>query len=933
MADSTVAGPTPTAGRDAAAASDLSGKTVYAVDANNLIFEAFYALPEMQSPRGEHVGAVFGLTRDLLFLLEQRRPDYLFFAFDLPTPTFRHDLFPDYKGDRQEIPPDLAPQFEKIYRVLDAFGLPPATCEGFEADDVMATLARASETAGAKCLLVSRDKDLRQLLSDQVQIYRIRKNEVFDAAALAEEWKIRPEQAVDFQALVGDKVDNVPGVPLIGPKIAGELLSKFGDLDGVYAHLDEISGKKRKENLIAHRDLVRTSRELVRLATTAPIDVTWRPFDPAQIDREAVSALFAEFGFHRFADSVARLAGPIHVDADEPTTGRDADYQCVDTPEALAQLVDRLKTQRRLCIDCETTNVDARRAEIVGYAISWSPHQAYYIPVRGPGGESRIDPDAAVEALRGVLEDPAIEKVGQNIKYDLIVMRGAGLRVAGTAGDSMLASFLLDSGERGHGLDQLAQRYLSHTTTKIDSLIGKGKEQRRMDEVSIAAVTPYACEDADVALQLCNLLEPRLAEQGLDELYQTTETPLVEILAEMEYVGISVDAAVLETLSQKFADRIDALESEIHAAAGREFNIASPKQLAEVLFEEQGLPVLKKTKTGASTDAGVLEELAALHELPRKIIEYRQYAKLKGTYVDALPQLIHPTTGRIHGSFHQAVAATGRLSSSDPNLQNIPIRTEAGREIRSAFRAGEPGWKLLGADYSQIELRVLAHFSGDEELCNAFARGDDIHAMVAAQVFGVPQGEVDGEMRRTAKAVNFGVVYGQSPFGLSKQLGIPQDEAASFIAAYFLRYPGVDDFIDRTLADARRNGYVATILGRRRAIEGVREPKPDRGQGSLFAAAPLRQMNLPERTAVNTVIQGSAADLIKRAMIAVHRRIRREALSARMLLQIHDELVFEAPEDELSALQSLVVEEMTGVMSLAVPLEVNVSIGDTWADC
>ncbi len=560
----------------------------------------------------------------------------------------------------------------------------------------------------------------------------------------------------------------------------------------------------------------------------------------------------------------------------------------------------------------------------MGYSLCWQPGEAYYIPVRAPADEPQLDPAAALETLRPLLEDPAVRKIGQNLKYDLVVLRSAGVELRGEMFDTMVADFLLEPGERSHNMDDMARRFLRHQTITIDQLIGTGKKQRRMDEVPVALVTDYAAEDADVPLRIADLVAPRLAAEGMQQLFDELEMPLVAVLAEMEFNGIRVDVARLRELSGQFNDRIMRLEREIFEIAGREFNIDSRIQLGQLLFDELKLPVMKKTKTGPSMDAEVLEDLAPLHPLPAKVIEYRQNTKLKSTYVDALQELVHPATGRVHTSFKQDVAATGRLSSQDPNLQNIPIRTEQGREIRSAFLPGPAGWLLLAADYSQIELRVLAHFSGDATLRQAFADDRDIHAQVASEVYGVPLAEVTSTQRRNAKAVNFGVIYGQSPFGLAKGLGISKGEAAEFIERYFAQYPGVDQFILDTLRSCRRDGHVSTIFGRRRPVSGVR---------NVDLLRDKRQRTLPERIAVNTVIQGSAADIIKRAMIQIHRRLRQEQLAAKLLLQIHDELVFEFPPEEESRLRTLVVQEMAQAVELAVPLKVDVAVGANWAAC
>jgi len=902
--------------------------TLCAVDSHSLIFQVFHALPEMTSPRGEPVGAVYGFTRDMLQLLETRRPDAMICAFDLPGPTFRHDLYDAYKADRGPMPEELVSQIPKIREVLAALGIPILAKPGFEADDVLATIARICDEQSVNCLVVTGDKDCRQLITDRVSVYNIRKDAIYDATALAADWGIRPDQVVDFQSLVGDKVDNVPGVPLIGPKIAQELLAQYGTLEGVLDHANEVTGAKRKQNLIEYRDQALLSRQLVRLDVRVPVTPDWNAARVGGMDHERLAELFQDFGFRSLGQRAAELdaqKGSASTKLNQPV-----DYHLVDTVEALDKLVAVLAEQKLISIDTETTDITPRNAEIVGYALAFQPNEGYYVPVRGPAGETVLDPVLVADKLRPILENPQIAKLGQNLKYDMVVLQGAGIRMTGVHFDTMIASYLLDAGERSHNLDQLASRYLDHTTTKIDTLIGKGKNQKRMDEVPVADVASYAAEDADIPLQLYPLLQAKLEQQSLVKLNAEVEVPLLEVLAEMEFLGIQIDTERLAELSTQYSARLQVLSAEIEEMAGHPLNIASPKQLGQLLFEELGLPVLKKTKTGASTDASVLEELAPMHPLPAKIVEHRQYSKLLNTYIDALPAMVCPATGRIHASFNQVVAATGRLSSSNPNLQNIPIRTAEGREIRSAFRAGPDGWKLLAADYSQIELRVLAHFTGDPTLCEAFANDEDIHSLVASQVEGVELAEVDSAMRRRAKAVNFGIIYGQSPFGLAKSLGISQEEAAEFIETYFARYPGVLEFFTKTLTDCREQGYVTTLLGRRRSVQGVR-PVPEGFREAKTQA--LRQLNLPERTAVNTVIQGSAADLIKLAMLGVHRRLPGASLSANMLLQIHDELVFEVAPGDINPLAKLVVEEMSQVMSLAVPLKVDVKYGDNWAEC
>ena len=896
----------------------LEGKTVYVVDAHSLIHQVFHALPEMTSPQGEPVGAVFGFARDMFSLLEQKRPDYLFCAFDMPGKTFRHQLYEQYKSHRPTMDVDLVPQFGCIREVIQAMGIPGLGLESYEADDILATVARLTNERGGRCFLVTADKDCRQLITDRVFVYNIRKNQVLDREALKADWGIAPEQVVDYQSLVGDSVDNVPGVPLIGPKGAQQLLQQFGSLDTLYQRVEELPKGKKKENLIASRDQALLSRNLVRLDSNVPVPIDWEAARVRRSHPERLRELFVRFGFRSLVEKVDSLSGSSGI-AQAEAKQLQLRYRLVDTPEALAELVETLRQQRSLSVDLETTNIWPRWADIVGIALAWNGDEGCYVPVCGPAGEQCLDLRATLGALRPILESPAIEKVGQNLKYDMIVLRSNGINLAGVGFDTMVASYLLDAGERTHNLDDLAKHYLGHTTIKISELIGTGKHQKRMDEVPIRQVADYAGEDAVLPLHLRPILAKQLAEDKLEKLFTDVEMPLINVLVELEYNGIKVDIDRLAELSQRFGERIAAVEREIHALAGRELNIASPKQLQQVLFQELNLPVIKKTKTGPSTDAAVLEELAAMHPLPAKIVEYRQFTKLKSTYVDALPQMVNPKTGRVHASFHQAVTATGRLSSSDPNLQNIPVRTQEGRDIRSAFIPGEPDWQLLAADYSQIELRVLAHFSADERLREAFARDEDIHARVASQIYGVPLEEVTADMRRQAKTVNFGVVYGQSPFGLAKELRIDKQEAAQFIEAYFAGYPGIEKFLNRVLADCQTSGYVSTILGRRRAIRGVR-------------AEPGRQRNLAERTAINTVIQGSAADLIKLAMLGIHHRLQSEGLAARMLLQIHDELIFEVPAEEIDTLAALVIKEMGEAHPLDVPLKVDVKVGTNWAD-
>jgi DNA polymerase-1 len=977
------------AGQPTSPAGPLTGKTVFGVDAHSLIYQVFHALPEMSGPAGQPVGAVHGFVRDLLDLIEVHKAEYMVVAFDALAPTFREAIDEQYKGTREAMPADLQLQMPVIRQFVEALGLLAVAVDGFEADDVLATLARQVVEAGGRCMLVTNDKDCRQLLSERVQILNLRKRQLFDAASLQAEWGIAPEQVIDFQALVGDPTDNIPGVPLIGPKTAQELLARYGTLEAILEHAEEIASARRRENLLAYREQALRSRELARLRTDVPITIDWEQARVGRFQPQRLAQLCRECGFRQLERRIDQLIRKFQAaaareealpagepagfstaearpslghtaqgqallpeaGAGEAAVGQAADgheesaaalatmglgtlrsvadpswgaqYRALTSLEELDELIRSLADRSQLAIDTETTSVHPRQAELVGLSLAWEAGQAVYIPVRCPPGEPQLPLEDVMARLRPLLEDERVAKIGQNLKYDLIVLRGQGVHVRGMAMDTMVADYLLEPGERSHTLDDLARRYLRYQPIAIQQLLGEGKAQRRMDEVPLAQVATYAAEDADVAWRLAEVLAPRLAAQGLTRLLTELEVPLIEVLAEMEYHGIRVDVARLRELSVQFQEKIETLRAEIFALAGREFNLDSRLQLSELLFSQLQLPVVKRTKTGPSTDAEVLEALALLHPLPAKILEYRHLAKLKSTYVDALPALVLPQTGRIHTSFKQDVAATGRLSSQDPNLQNIPIRTPQGRAIRSAFLPAE-GWRLLAADYSQIELRVLAHFSQDAALLAAFAEDRDIHAQVASEVYGVPLAEVTPQMRRSAKAVNFGVIYGQSAFGLARSLGIDQQDAALFIDRYFAGYPGVEAFLRQTLEEARRQGYVSTILGRRRPVQGVRDPA---------TVATPHQRNLPERIAINTVIQGSAADIIKRAMLGVHRRLRQERLQARLLLQIHDELIFEFPPEEEATLRTLVVEEMSSAVPLRVPLKVDIHTGANWAEC
>lgn len=898
---------------------------VVLVDSHSLIYQVFHALPAMTSPHGVEVGAVHGFLRDIANLLEQWKPEFLVCTFDASEETFRNDLYDQYKAHREPMPDSLREQLPMIHRCLETLAIPTILAPGFEADDIMATLAYQAEQHGARVLLVTSDKDCRQLISETTLMLNVRKNEVFGASELKSVWGIRPDQVVDFQALVGDSVDNVPGVPSIGPKAAQQLLDQFGSLDNIYANLDSIPGKK-KEKLAEHKADAYLSRDLVRLTRECPISLPWEKMRPGSFDVNQSNEMFRELGFKRLAETFVSLRGSAEasepVEEQLPTDG----YLLIQNEKQLEELAAKLVASKVIAIDTETTSLRARDAELVGISVSWAPGQAAYIPIKGPEKGSTLDLDVVQKHLAPILSSKSIERIGQNIKYDSLILRNHGLEMATIGFDTMVADYLLDAGGRNHDLDELAKRWLGHIKITTASLIGSGKDQTTMDLLPVQQVADYACEDADVVLRLHEPMKERLASEQLLGVMDRLEIPLISVLSAMEFIGVTIDVNRLNELGLKFKAQIERLRDEIMEMAGEEFNPDSPKQLAHILFDKFQLRVVKKTKTGASTDAEVLEELASEHPLPAKIVEYRQLTKLTNTYIDSLPKLISPNTGRIHTSFRQDIAATGRLSSVEPNLQNIPIRTPEGRSIRSAFVPGYPNWKLVTADYSQIELRVLAHFCGDRWLCKAFEDDLDIHTSVAAQVNNVAIEEVTPAMRRSAKAVSFGIIYGQSPFGLAKALGISRGEAGDFIDAYFAQYPGVRDFISQTLMDCRSKGYVTTMSGRKRFLRGIRDfdSLPDNKKKQLLE---------PERMAINTVIQGSAADMIKLAMIEIHRQLKETKHTGRMLLQIHDELIFEVPDEDAPSLANLVRTAMTSVMPLAVPLKVDVKVGNTWADC
>jgi DNA polymerase-1 len=898
-------------------------ETFYIIDGHAQIYRAFYApFRDLTSPTGEPTRATYVFCQMLFNLIRGKRPDYLALVLDVSDESvFRREIDPDYKANREPAPEDLHIQADRIVSIVEALGIPTYRVPGFEADDLMATMVEQLAKTPVQTYLVSGDKDLQQLLSDKVALFDPAKDAVLDAARLVERNGYTPAQAVEVQTLAGDSTDNIPGVAGVGVKTAARLIAKYGTAEAVIEHADELT-PKMKERVRAYVDQLPTTRRLVTLRRDVPFDWSLEDCGLDNLDVGAVRPIFEELGFGRLRDALDGLDGdrrPVQEAAPRTDT-EPTPYVLVDTVEKLDQLVKALHGCDAFAFDTETTGLNPVASDLVGLSFSWASGTGAYIPVRGTMGPV-LPVETVVEKLRPVFEDESKAKIGHNIKYDLIVLRQVGIQVRGVTFDTMIAGFLLEPERRSKSLDYLARTLLGHEMIPISDLIGKGKNQTTMDQVDIARACEYAAEDADFTWRLYEVFKPQVAGSPIEALFYETEMPLVEVLAEMEHNGTALDTDLLKRLSDSMAEKLTVLSRRVQEAAGHEVNLDSPKQLATVLFDEQELPVIRKTKTGRSTDADTLEALVKQTDnvIPKLLLEYRELSKLKSTYLDTLPRMVCPRTGRIHAGFNQTGTITGRLSSSDPNLQNIPIRTETGRRIREAFIARDDNHVLLIADYSQIELRLLAHFCQDGALLEAFRDGRDIHAAVAAQVNGVPLEEVSPAQRSAAKAVNFGIIYGQSAFGLARALDIPVGEANAFINAYFLRYPGIRRFIDRCIADVKKKGYAQTILGRRRPIPELRSRNK-------------QQRSFGERIAVNTVVQGSAADLIKRAMIDIHRELMAGDHSARMLIQVHDELVFELPEDDLDRETEMIRNKMENAMKLEVPIVVDINWGRNWAE-
>ncbi|ATX80082.1 DNA polymerase I [Mariprofundus aestuarium] len=905
------------------------------IDGPNYVFRAFHAVRHnLTNSKGEPTNAVFGYVQMLRSILKDLGPTHVAVAFDPKGGTFRNEMYKEYKAHRPPMPEELASQWPWVHDVTDAFKLNRICIQNYEADDVIATLAKQAETRGWDVTIVSTDKDLMQLVSDKVWMLDTMKRVEYGADEVKEKWGVGPDRIQDLLALAGDSADNIPGIPGIGPKTAVQLLEAYGDLEGVLTHAPEIKQNKRRENLIEFAEDARLSYRLVALDYETPVGVELDDLEVDGPDRERLNELFTRLEFRRliaeFSDdeqapaATAPQAAAVEEARPEVDNSPRED-RLVNDEASLTALLEALNSAKLIAMDTETTSLATHDAELVGLSFAVRAGEAWYLPV-GHRAADLLEPapvqlslDLALKTLRPILEDASKAKCGHNLKYDAQVLRRAGIELAGIKADSMLLAYCLYPAKYPPKMDSVAEDYLGHTCISYADVVGKGAKQVCFDQVPLATAIPYACEDAEIAFRLTGLLRERLEKESRLNRHDEIELPLSFALADMEWRGTRIDAVKLAELSTRFGDRINELQTEIHAAAGEEFNIQSPKQLGELLFDKLGIAGGKKTKSGQwATGQEVLEGLADEHEVPRLILEVRQLSKLKSTYSDALPKLIHRDTGRVHTSFNQAITTTGRLSSSDPNLQNIPIRSSEGREIRKAFIA-EAGNVLIAADYSQIELRLMAHYSEDVALCQAFENGEDIHAATAAAVNGVDLDEVTGEMRRRAKVINFGILYGMSAFGLAKQLGISRSESQAFIETYFERYPTVRAFMDNTLERARELGYVETLLGHR-----VYVPEITSKNGMRRAYA--------ERTAINAPLQGSAADIIKVAMIHLHRRLHEELPQATITLQVHDELIVEAPAAQAEKAAIIMKETMESAVQLHVPLIVDIGMGSNWFD-
>ena len=888
-------------------------KKLVLVDGSSYLYRAYHAMPDLTTSSGETTGAIYGVINMLRRQMKEHPSDYLVVIFDAPGKTFRDDIYPAYKANRPPMPNDLRSQIEPTHDVIQAMGIPLLSVAAVEADDVIGTLSTTATAMAIDTDIMSGDKDFAQLVGKRVRLIDSMKGETYDTAGIKVRFGVEPEQIVDYLTLVGDAVDNVPGVPKVGPKTAMRWLETYRTLDNLVAHAEEIKGKVG-DNLRQSLEQLALSRELVTIKTDVELDVTPKDLMQSTPDEDRLRALFSRLEFKTW---LSELGGTNSVDMHSP----EVDYTIILDEKSLRQWIKRLSKAGVFSLDTETTSLDTLCAELVGISFTDRVGEGAYLPLAHDyvGAPLQVSLDYALTCLRPLLEDPKIGKIGQNLKYDRSVLQNYGIDLKGIRFDTMLESYVLNSTGSRHDMGTLALKYLGYKVVKYEEVAGSGKSQVSFSQVDVEQAGHYAAEDADIAMRLHEKIYPQFqSEPALRSVLETIEIPLVPVLSRVERNGVRVDCDMLSNHSIELGERIAQIEKKAHAAAGVAFNIASPRQIQEVLFEKLDLPIISKTPKGQpSTAENVLQELAEEHELPQLILQYRSLSKLKSTYTDKLPELVSPVTGRVHTSYHQASVATGRLSSSNPNLQNIPVRTEEGRRIRQAF-IPDPGYVLVAADYSQIELRIMAHLSADEGLLSAFADDADIHRATAAEVFSIKPSKVTDDQRRSAKAINFGLIYGMSAFGLTKQLGIGRIEAQDYIDLYFSRYPGVHAFMENTRVQAREQRFVETVFGRRLYLNDMGSSNHARRQAA-------------ERAAINAPMQGTAADLIKLAMLAVDGWITEHNLQMRMIMQVHDELVLEVSEDDVDQARSMLNSLMTSVAELAVPLKVEVNAGKNWA--
>lgn len=882
-------------------------KRLFLIDGSSYIYRAFFALPHMSNSRGMPTNAAYGFTTMLQKVVREYSPDLIAVTFDAKGPTFRHEMYVDYKANRPAMPDNLQPQIPYIHRIVEAFNMPCLMEGGVEADDIIGTLAVKGEAKGYEVVIVTGDKDMMQLVTPSVSMLDTMKDKTTGPDEVVERFGVGPEHVIDVMGLMGDSADNIPGVPGVGEKTAVKLLSEYSTLEKLYEAIDSIKGKL-KEKLETNKDTAFLSRQLATINCELDFEVSEEGFAITEPDIEKLRELFKELEFSRLLKDLAP----------QKSLSRE-DYRLLMTIDEVKEVLGQIGADALLSIDLETTSLDTTVAEIVGISLSFEAHKAFYIPLahRYLGVPKQPGRDEVLALFKPLLESVNLKKTGHNLKYDMSVLRRYNIEMKGIYCDTMIASYLLHPTRASHSLEEVSREFLDHQMITYKEAVGDPKKVC-FDEVDIEKAKDYAAEDADAAYLLAEMLLPQLKRDGFKELFHDVEIPLMTVLAEMEMAGVRIDTDFLGALEVEVASQMAASEAKIYEQAGEAFNINSPKQLAVILFEKLELPTSKKTKTGYSTNVEVLEKLAPQHELPAKILEYRSLAKLKSTYIDSLPKMVKPSTGRVHTSYNQTVTSTGRLSSSEPNLQNIPIKTELGKRIREAF-VPEAGFVIMAADYSQVELRIMAHLSEDPVLVASFAKGEDIHVRTAAEVFGIFPQMVTEQMRREAKVINFGIIYGMSAFRLSNELGISPKLAKAYIDGYFQKYRGVRDYIDKLIDDAREHGYVTTLMKRRGYIPDIK-------------SANANQRQFAERFAVNAPIQGTAADIIKVAMVNIARRLKKDALKSKMIMQVHDELVFEVPKGEVDAMKLLVAEEMEGVLELKAPLKVDIGVGKNWAE-